>query len=232
MILGRFWPEKHTVQLMIWSVITCVLTTALENASPSPALLIEPWEPPLKARKPKSRMRKPRQTKGMEWPGIPPAFVHLSVLVGRNHVISPKSSYKFKIDPAHRCHLAPRITQPGKERTAPAKWTTAEPAKSVNPLRSHQIPASSDHHSVISHQCSGLTLVRAIQVPSKTSGLLLDRPRQWPKHWEKNKILWLYTLPSVINLLLWKLKLIIFQNLEIFKRNPKFSIFSENFHFT
>ena len=150
MILLVVFGQRNT--LFNWwfdrsrSVITCVLTTALENASPSPALLIEPWEPPLKARKPKSRMRKPRQTKGMEWPGIPPVFVHLSVLVGKIHVISFNSSYRFKIDPAHRCHLAPRITQPGKERTAPAKWTTAEPAKSVNPLRSHQIPASSDHH--------------------------------------------------------------------------------------
>ena len=80
-----------------------MLTTALENASPSPALLIEPWEPPLKARKPKSRMRKPRQTKGMEWPGIPPVFVHLSVLVGKIHVISLNSSYNFKIDQVSPC---------------------------------------------------------------------------------------------------------------------------------
>ena len=32
-------------------------------------------------------------------------------------------------------NLAPRMTQPGKERTAPARWTTADPAKSVKPLK-------------------------------------------------------------------------------------------------
>ena len=59
---------------------TCVLTAALAKASPSPALVIDPCEPALKARKPKSRMRKPRQQKGIEWPEIPPVFVHRSVL--------------------------------------------------------------------------------------------------------------------------------------------------------
>lgn len=34
----------------------------------------------MKARKPKSRMRNPRQQKGIEWPEIPPVFVHRSVL--------------------------------------------------------------------------------------------------------------------------------------------------------
>ena len=60
---------------------TCVLTAALAKASPSPALVIDPWEPALKARKPKSRIRNPRQQKGIEWPEMPPALVHRSVLV-------------------------------------------------------------------------------------------------------------------------------------------------------
>ena len=59
---------------------TCVLTAALAKASPSPALVIDPWDPALKARKPKSRIRKPRQQKGIEWPEMPPALVHRSVL--------------------------------------------------------------------------------------------------------------------------------------------------------
>ena len=59
---------------------TCVLTAALAKASPSPTLVIDPWEPALKARKPKSRIRNPRQQKGIEWPEIPPVFVHRSVL--------------------------------------------------------------------------------------------------------------------------------------------------------
>ena len=46
--------------------MTCVLTAALANASPSPTLVIDPWEPPLKARNPKSRIRNPRTTKGIE----------------------------------------------------------------------------------------------------------------------------------------------------------------------
>ena len=93
-------------------LVTWVLTTALETASPSPALLMEPWEPPLKARNPKSRMRNPRQTKGIEWPGIPPLFFHLSVL-DRDAVYESKR--------IRRLNLAPRMTQPGKERTAPAR---------------------------------------------------------------------------------------------------------------
>ena len=60
---------------------TCVFTAALAKASPSPALVIDPWDPALKARKPKSRIRNPRQQKGIEWPEMPPAFVHRSVLV-------------------------------------------------------------------------------------------------------------------------------------------------------
>ena len=31
-------------------------------------------------------------------------------------------------------NLAPSMTVPGRESMAPARWTTAEPAKSVNPL--------------------------------------------------------------------------------------------------
>ena len=164
------------------------------------------WRPGSRSRGWESRGRQ----RGWNGQGFLRSLSICPSLLGIIMLSAYSSSYNFKIDPAHMCHLAPRITQPGKERTAPAKWTTAEPAKSVNPLRSHQIPVSSDHHSVfshqtqvnsdhhsvISHQCSELTLVRAIQVPSKTSGLLLDRPRQWPKHWKK-QILWLYTLPSV-----------------------------------
>ena len=92
---------------------TCVLTAALAKASPSPALVIDPWEPALKARKPKSRMRKPRQQKGIEWPEIPPVFVHRSVLaIYLGCVVMEVGVFK---------NLAPRMTQPGRERTAPAR---------------------------------------------------------------------------------------------------------------
>ncbi len=37
-----------------------VLTTAMLMAAPSPGLVIESWEPPLNARKPKNRMKPPR----------------------------------------------------------------------------------------------------------------------------------------------------------------------------
>ena len=92
---------------------TCVLTAALAKASPSPALVIDPWEPALKARKPKSRMRNPRQQKGIEWPEIPPVFVHRSVLAIYLGV-GVGWGTEFK-------NLAPRMTQPGRERTAPAR---------------------------------------------------------------------------------------------------------------
>ena len=125
---------------------TCVLTAALAKASPSPALVIDPWDPALKARKPKSRIRNPRQQKGIEWPEMPPALVHRSVLVrgwctncceicpGRLEVVGAVG------DEGSLCvcvgdrgfwmgggggggveNLAPRMTQPGKERTAPAR---------------------------------------------------------------------------------------------------------------
>ena len=99
-------------------LVTCVFTAALAKASPSPALVIDPCEPALKARKPKSRMRNPRQQKGIEWPEIPPVFVHRSVLgiylgclVMEVGVVWGTA---FK-------NLAPRMTQPGRERTAPAR---------------------------------------------------------------------------------------------------------------
>ena len=46
-----------------------VLTTALATTSPSPFPVIRAWDPPLKAKKPKMRMKAPRLMKGTEWPG-------------------------------------------------------------------------------------------------------------------------------------------------------------------
>ena len=72
----------------------------------------------MKARKPKSRMRKPRQQKGIERPEIPPVFVHRSVLAIYLGCLVMELGggwgTEFK-------NLAPRMTQPGRERTAPAR---------------------------------------------------------------------------------------------------------------
>ena len=45
---------------------TRVFTTALDTASPSPGLVMEAWDPPLNAKKPKMSMKAPRLTRGME----------------------------------------------------------------------------------------------------------------------------------------------------------------------
>ena len=47
-----------------------VFTMASATTPPDPALAIEPCEPPLKARKPKMRMKPPSPASGTEWPGI------------------------------------------------------------------------------------------------------------------------------------------------------------------
>ena len=47
-----------------------VFTMTMATTLPSPAPEILPWEPPLKARKPKMRMKPPRPARGTECPSI------------------------------------------------------------------------------------------------------------------------------------------------------------------
>ena len=127
-----------------------MLTTALENASPSPALLMEPWEPPLKARKPKSRMRKPRQTKGIEWPGIPPVFVHLSVL--DRTVLSKTESWTELISKNKRLKLSTYIVPGAKNDTSRQRENSA---RKMNHCRSSKINETPEID--FSQQCLSIT---------------------------------------------------------------------------
>ena len=95
---------------------TKVETTALATARPSPGLDIAAWEPPLKAKNPKTRMKAPRLTRGMEWPTIPGLSIPL--ISGRNLPI-----------------LGPSMMAPTRAKTPPPRCTTPEPAKSWNSLK-------------------------------------------------------------------------------------------------
>ena len=90
---------------------TNVETTALATAVPSPGADIDACDPPLKAKKPKIRIKAPRLTRGMECPTMPGLSPPLRP--GRNLPI-----------------LGPSMMAPTRATTPPERWTTPEPAKS------------------------------------------------------------------------------------------------------
>ena len=106
------------MMMMMTMTATRVETTARATARPSPGLDIAAWEPPLKAKNPKTRMNAPRLTRGMECPTMPGLSIPL--ISGLNLPI-----------------LGPSMIAPTRAKTPPPRWTTPDPAKSWNSLKTN-----------------------------------------------------------------------------------------------